>query len=121
MFCASTLLCCPNLRNTVGSCKTKFSYFHYKLEVRSQFKKINFHYFGPCIDKCLHQTVEVRRIQIAIGVFYGKYYFYLFLAYVGLAALCLMGKERLCNTENLLLWTANRQMRLEGGFQVRAS
>ena len=36
----------------------------------------------------------------------------------GLAALCLMGKERLCNTENLLLWTANRQMRLEGGFQV---
>ena len=39
----------------------------------------------------------------------------------GLAALCLMGKEKLCNTENLLLWTANRQMRLEGGFQVSGS
>jgi hypothetical protein len=37
---------------------------------------------------------------------------------LGLAALCLLGKEKLCNTENLLLWTANRQMRLEGGFQV---
>jgi hypothetical protein len=39
---------------------------------------------------------------------------------LGLAALCLLGKEKLCNTENLLLWTANRQMRLEGGFQVVA-
>jgi hypothetical protein len=31
-----------------------------------------------------------------------------------------MGKEKLCDTESLLLWTAKRQMRLEGGFQVRA-
>jgi hypothetical protein len=38
--------------------------------------------------------------------------------YSGLAALCLMGKEKLCDTESLLLWTAKRQMRLEGGFQV---
>jgi hypothetical protein len=41
--------------------------------------------------------------------------------YSGLAALCLMGKEKLCDTESLLLWTAKRQMRLEGGFQVRAN
>jgi hypothetical protein len=32
-----------------------------------------------------------------------------------------MGKEKLCDTESLLLWTAKRQMRLEGGFQVRAN
>jgi prenyltransferase beta subunit len=41
--------------------------------------------------------------------------------YSGLAALCLMGKEKLCDTESLLLWTAKRQMRLDGGFQVRAN
>lgn len=42
-------------------------------------------------------------------------------SFCGLAALCLMGKERLCNTDSLLLWTANRQMRLEGGFQGRTN
>ena len=36
----------------------------------------------------------------------------------GFAALMLMGKERLCNIDNLLLWAVNKQMRLEGGFQV---
>ena len=39
-------------------------------------------------------------------------------SFCGLAALILMGKGNLCNTDNLLKWTANRQMRLEGGFQV---
>ena len=40
-------------------------------------------------------------------------------SFCGLAALILMGKGHLCNTDNLLKWTANRQMRLEGGFQVQ--
>ena len=31
----------------------------------------------------------------------------------------LMRKEKLCNLETLALWAANRQMRLEGGFQAR--
>ena len=39
-------------------------------------------------------------------------------SFCGLAALMLMGKEKLCNLETLLLWGASRQMRLEGGFQV---
>ena len=39
-------------------------------------------------------------------------------SFCGLAALMLMNKAQLCNTENLLKWAANRQMRLEGGFQV---
>ena len=30
----------------------------------------------------------------------------------------LMGKEKLCDVDNLLLWAANKQMKLEGGFQV---
>merc|ERR1719239_881464 len=32
-----------------------------------------------------------------------------------------MRKERLCNLETLALWAANRQMRLEGGFQGRTN
>ena len=39
-------------------------------------------------------------------------------SFCGLAALILMGKEKLCNLDTLLLWGVNRQMRLEGGFQV---
>ena len=42
-------------------------------------------------------------------------------SFCGLAALMLMGKERLCNLETLALWAANRQMRLEGGFQGRTN
>ena len=30
----------------------------------------------------------------------------------------LMGKGKLCNIDNLLRWTSNKQMKLEGGFQV---
>ncbi|XP_023321820.1 protein farnesyltransferase subunit beta, partial [Eurytemora carolleeae] len=41
--------------------------------------------------------------------------------FCGLAALIIMGKESLCNTENLLLWAVNKQMRLEGGFQGRTN
>ena len=37
---------------------------------------------------------------------------------LGFAALMLMGKEKLCDVDNLLLWAANKQMKLEGGFQV---
>ena len=40
-------------------------------------------------------------------------------SFCGLAALMLMKRERLCNLETLALWAASRQMRLEGGFQVR--
>ena len=42
-------------------------------------------------------------------------------SFCGLAALMLMKRERLCNLETLALWAASRQMRLEGGFQVRKS
>ena len=30
----------------------------------------------------------------------------------------MLGKEKLCNVDNLLLWAVNKQMRCEGGFQV---
>ena len=39
-------------------------------------------------------------------------------SFCGLAALMLLGKGQLCNIDNLLKWTANRQMKVEGGFQV---
>jgi len=42
-------------------------------------------------------------------------------SFCGFAALMLMKKEKLCNLDNLLLWGANRQMRLEGGFQGRTN
>lgn len=42
-------------------------------------------------------------------------------SFCGLAALMLMGKGHLCDTNSLLRWAANRQMRLEGGFQVQSS
>ena len=38
--------------------------------------------------------------------------------FCGFAALMLMGKEKLCDIDGLLSWAANRQMKLEGGFQV---
>ena len=41
-------------------------------------------------------------------------------SFCGLAALMLMGKGHLCDTASLLRWAANRQMRLEGGFQVQS-
>ncbi|KAK3093005.1 hypothetical protein FSP39_009909 [Pinctada imbricata] len=42
-------------------------------------------------------------------------------SFCGLAALTIMGHAKLCNLENLLRWTANRQMRFEGGFQGRTN
>ena len=41
-------------------------------------------------------------------------------SFCGLAALMFLNKGHLCNTDALLKWAANRQMRVEGGFQVRA-
>ena len=35
--------------------------------------------------------------------------------------MCQMGAGQLCNVDNLLRWAANRQMRLEGGFQGRTN
>ena len=40
-------------------------------------------------------------------------------SFCGLAALMFLRKGRLCNIDTLLKWAANRQMRVEGGFQVR--
>ncbi|XP_076054899.1 farnesyl transferase beta subunit isoform X2 [Oratosquilla oratoria] len=37
------------------------------------------------------------------------------------AALALLGKQCLCDTEALLRWAVNRQMRYEGGFQGRTN
>lgn len=42
-------------------------------------------------------------------------------SFCGLAALLLMGKEKLANVETLLNWGVNRQMSLEGGFQGRTN
>eukprot|EP00088_Acartia_fossae_P012319 TRINITY_DN16351_c0_g1_i1.p1 TRINITY_DN16351_c0_g1~~TRINITY_DN16351_c0_g1_i1.p1 ORF type:complete len:427 (-),score=81.42 TRINITY_DN16351_c0_g1_i1:412-1659(-) len=41
--------------------------------------------------------------------------------FCGFAALMLMGKEKLCDIDGLLSWAANRQMKLEGGFQGRTN
>jgi len=41
--------------------------------------------------------------------------------FCGLAALIIMGKENLCDIDVLLSWAANKQMRLEGGFQGRTN
>jgi len=41
--------------------------------------------------------------------------------FCGLASLMLMGKGKLCNIDNLLRWTSNKQMKLEGGFQGRTN
>ncbi|XP_064621817.1 protein farnesyltransferase subunit beta-like [Lineus longissimus] len=43
---------------------------------------------------------------------------YSFCAFAGLT---LMNKENSCDIKSLLRWTANRQMRLEGGFQGRTN
>ncbi|EFA07131.1 Protein farnesyltransferase subunit beta-like Protein [Tribolium castaneum] len=42
-------------------------------------------------------------------------------AFCGLSALIILGKGHLCDLQALLRWTANRQMRLEGGFQGRTN
>ena len=42
-------------------------------------------------------------------------------SFCGFAALILMDRGQLCNLEGLLRWAANRQMRLEGGFQGRTN
>ena len=39
-------------------------------------------------------------------------------SFCGLAALMFLNKGHLCNIDTLLKWAANRQMRVEGGFQV---
>ena len=39
-------------------------------------------------------------------------------SFCGLAALMFLNKGHLCNIDALLKWAANRQMRVEGGFQV---
>lgn len=41
--------------------------------------------------------------------------------FCGLAALVLMGKDRLADVKSLLRWCVNRQMRFEGGFQGRTN
>ncbi|XP_065051616.1 protein farnesyltransferase subunit beta-like isoform X2 [Rhopilema esculentum] len=42
-------------------------------------------------------------------------------AFCGFAALALLGSENKANIKSLLRWVANRQMRLEGGFQGRTN
>ncbi|KAL7643942.1 UNVERIFIED_CONTAM: hypothetical protein RMT77_005953 [Armadillidium vulgare] len=41
--------------------------------------------------------------------------------FCGLAALILLRAQHLCNTDSLLRWGVNRQMRFEGGFQGRTN
>ncbi len=40
-------------------------------------------------------------------------------SFCGVASLVMLGKQKLCNTDRLLRWAVNRQMKLEGGFQGR--
>lgn len=42
-------------------------------------------------------------------------------SFCGLAALTLLGHTKLCDIDRVLRWTANRQMRYEGGFQGRTN
>ncbi|XP_038072570.1 protein farnesyltransferase subunit beta-like [Patiria miniata] len=42
-------------------------------------------------------------------------------SFCSVAALVLLGHERLCDTEALLRWLSNRQMKYEGGFQGRTN
>ncbi|KAL5009112.1 hypothetical protein ScPMuIL_014693 [Solemya velum] len=42
-------------------------------------------------------------------------------SFCGLAALTLLGRAKLCNMDNLIKWTVNKQMRYEGGFQGRTN
>ncbi|XP_071801144.1 protein farnesyltransferase subunit beta-like [Asterias amurensis] len=42
-------------------------------------------------------------------------------AFCSVAALVILGHERLCDTEALLRWLSNRQMKFEGGFQGRTN
>lgn len=42
-------------------------------------------------------------------------------SFCGLAALTLLGHTKLCDIDRVLRWTANRQMRFEGGFQGRTN
>lgn len=42
-------------------------------------------------------------------------------SFCGLAALKLLGKERMCNIDSLTYWLVNKQMKFEGGFQGRTN
>lgn len=42
-------------------------------------------------------------------------------SFCGAAGLALLNNSSTCNLQNLLRWTVNRQMRLEGGFQGRTN
>ncbi|KAH3813217.1 protein farnesyltransferase subunit beta-like isoform X1 [Dreissena polymorpha] len=42
-------------------------------------------------------------------------------SFCGISALVLLNKTNLCDIQNLLRWTSNRQMRYEGGFQGRTN
>lgn len=42
-------------------------------------------------------------------------------SFCGIASLALLNRTALCDTDSLLRWCVNRQMRLEGGFQGRTN
>ena len=61
-------------------------------------------------DRC--QTYEGGISGCPGGEAHGGYTF------CGYAALIILGHPKLLDTDRLLRWAVNRQMRLEGGFQV---
>ncbi len=61
-----------------------------------------------CVCKCVRSPIPLVR----------SFRCYKNISNLGFAALMLMGKQKLCDVDNLLLWAANKQMKLEGGFQV---
>ncbi len=68
-------------------------------------------WFFCVVDSC--QTYEGGFGAAAGDEAHGGYTF------CGLATLTLLGREALLHTPSLLRWLANKQMRFEGGFQVR--
>jgi len=53
--------------------------------------------------------------------FISAFYFDNWKSFCGLAALKLLGKERMCNMDSLTYWLVNKQMKFEGGFQGRTN
>lgn len=64
-------------------------------------------------DSC--QTYEGGFAGVPGGEAHGGY------SYCAIAALSLLGSLKKCNLKSLRKWTANRQMKLEGGFSGRTN
>lgn len=67
--------------------------------------------FDIFLRHCLNNACNTYRICLCL----------LRKSFCGLAALKLLGKERICNIDSLTYWLVNKQMKFEGGFQGRTN